>query len=160
MPGTLDYFLPILRGVSDQLGLERVTQMARRPGMQAVYRITVHYFDGRASDSAATLYRTTADGIRFEIRFQRALGGLPLSPLVSVTAYETLVRALQSLGFDHLTDQTNLPDYNVTDVWMIERGAGMFAHSVILAPELATGKHALLVNAIRNGLPEALRTVS
>jgi hypothetical protein len=134
--------------------------MARRPGMQAVYRITIHYFDGRASNSVGTLYRTTADGVRLELRFQRALGGKPLSPPVSLVAYETFVKALQSIGFDHMDDQPNLPNYNMTDVWLIERAAGTFAHSVIVAPEFATDAHAWLVNAVKNGLPEALRIVS
>lgn len=160
MPGALGYHLPTLRGVAEHLHLERVTQLARRPGMQAVYRITVHYFDGRASDSAATLYRTTADGVRFELRFQRALGGKPLSSPVSLDTYETFIKALQSIGFDHMDDQPNLPAYNMTDVWLIERGAGTFVHSVIVAPELASGAHARLVNAVRNGLPEALRMMT
>jgi hypothetical protein len=107
-----------------------------------------------------TLYRTTADGVRLELRFQRALGGKPLSPPVSLVAYETFVKALQSIGFDHMDDQPNLPNYNMTDVWLIERAAGTFAHSVIVAPEFATDAHARLVNAVRNGLPEALRMVA
>jgi len=52
-----------------------------------------------------------------------------------------------------------LPAYNLTDLWLIERAAGTFAHSVILAPELARDEYSKLVNAVKNGLPEALRVV-
>jgi hypothetical protein len=159
MPSLLGYHLPTLRGVAEHLGLERVEQMARRPGVQAVYRVTVHYFDARASDSVATLQRTSMERVTLELHFQRALGGKPLQLPITVSRYETFVTALQGLGFDRLSDQSNLPTYNTTDVWLIERAAGAFSHSIIVAPELAQDAYARLVNAVKNGLPEALKQV-
>lgn len=158
MPGLLGYHLPALRGIAEALRLEPVAQIARQPGVQAVYRITVHYFDGRASNSVATLRRDVM-GIALELQFQRALSGKPLLPPISPERYDTFVKALHGLGFDRLSDQPDLPMYNSTDVWLVERAAGSFAHSVIIAPELARDAYARLTNAIRNGLPEALRMV-
>jgi hypothetical protein len=42
---------------------------------------------------------------------------------------------------------------------LVERAAGTFIHSVVVAPDTAVDHHARLVNAVKNGLPEALRLV-
>jgi hypothetical protein len=157
MSGVLGYQLPLLRGIAERIGLPTVAQIALRPGVQAVYRITVHYHDGRACDSTATLLRTTATGIAFEVHFQNALEGKPLTPEIAPKRYEEFVTALQNIGFDRMGDQPDLP--GASDLWLVERGAGTFVHSVVVAPELAKDAHTRLVNAVKNGLPEALRMV-
>jgi hypothetical protein len=157
MSGVLDYHLPLLRGVAQRIGLATVAQMARRPGVQAVYRVTVHYFDGRACDSVATLCKTAANDMTFEVHFQNALGGKPLTPLITPARYDEFVKALQNIRFDRMSDQLNLP--STSDVWLVERAAGTFTHNVLVAPEAAIDSHARLVNAVKNGLPEALRVV-
>ena len=159
MSSILGYHLPILRGVADSLGLETMGAIARQPGVQGVYRVTVHYFDRRASDSVATLERFSFEDATLELQFQRVLRGKALKLPISGARYETFVKALQGLGFDHMDDQPDLPNYSTTDVWLIERAAGTFAHSVIAAPELAKDSYARLVNAVKNGLPEALQQV-
>jgi hypothetical protein len=159
MSSILGYYFPTMRGIAQRLKLETVAQIAQRPGVQAVYRVTVHYYDGRACDSVTTLCKSVADGITLDIRFQNALGGKPLTQLIAPARFEEFVKALWGIGFDHMRDEPLLTGYRPVDVWLVERAAGGFVHGVILAPELAKDNHARLVNAIRNGLPEALRIV-
>ncbi len=66
---------------------------------------------------------------------------------------------MASVSFDHLPDQPDLPGYDATDLWLVERAAGTFAHSVIVAPDLARDQYARLVNAVKHGLPAVLRQV-
>ena len=155
----LGFHAPLLRAIADQLKLPPVTTLTRQPGVQDVYRITMHLYDGRACNSVSTLTRSTTQGIRLETVYQRALGHKPISHPIDEARYDEFVKAVKNLGFDKMPDQPNLPTYNSTDLWLIERAAGTFSHSVILAPELAVDSYMRLVNAVRNGLPETLRTV-
>jgi hypothetical protein len=155
----LGFQAPLLRSVADQLKLPSVKVIAQQPGVQEVYRITVHYFDGRACNSVATLRRSSTVGIRLETVYQHALGEQPLVHQIEDLRFEAFVKAVKGLRFDKLPDQPNLPDHHSTDLWLIERAAGTFAHSVILAPELARDDYSMLANAVKHGLPEALRVV-
>ena len=164
MSSILGFQAPLLRLIAEQLGLQPVAEIARQPSTHAVYRITAHYFDGRVCSSVATLRESLTEGIVLEVAYQRALLRKPLRHLIDDERYARFVKALKSIQFDHMGDHSALPAYLTTDLWMVERAAGTFSHSVILAPELvplqrtneAYGK---LVNAVRNGLPEALRQV-
>lgn len=155
----LGFQAPLLRAIADQLGLKSIAEIAKLPGVAGVYRITVHYFDGRACNSVATVRATRTTGVSAEAVYQRALALKPITHRIDDARYEVFVQAVKSLRFDHMRDQPNLPAYNSTDLWMVERAAGTFYHSVILAPELAHDDYARLVNAVRNGLSEALRQV-
>mgnify|MGYP003525698840 CR=1 FL=1 len=150
---------PLLRSVAAQLQLPLITELARQPGIDEIYRITIHYFDGRACNSVATLRASHATGILLETAYQRALNRQPLRHTIDELRYAEFVRALKSLSFDRMSDQPNLPAYNSTDLWMIERAAGTFSHGVILAPEIAREGYGRLANAVKHGLPEALRQV-
>jgi hypothetical protein len=155
----LGFQAPLLRAIADQLGLPPVAEVARRPGVSEIYRVTVQYFDGRACNSVATLLGTSSAEIMLEIAYQRALARKPLAHHIDRASYAEFVKAVKGLRFDHMPDQPDLPTYNSTDLWLIERAAGTFAHSVILAPELAGGEYSRLANAVKNGLPQALRIV-
>ena len=150
---------PLLRGIAEALGLATVNSIARQPGTHEVYRISVLYYDGRACNSAATLYSAANAETVFEVAFQRALQRKPLRHRIEDERFETFVKALKSVRFDRMGDQPNLPAYLSTDLWLIERAAGTFSHSVIVAPEEARDDYGKLVNAVRHGLPEALRRV-
>ena len=158
-PSILGFQSPLLRGIAEQLQLPSVRELARQPGSHEIYRITIHYFDGRACNSVSTLRRIVAGNFVLGSAFQRALGNKSLAHTIERERYADFVKALNSLNFDHMGDQPNLPGYNSTDLWMVERAAGTFSHSVILAPELARDNYMRLVNAVRNGLPEALRQI-
>ncbi len=155
----LGFQAPLLRSVADQLKLPSVKTLARQPGIHELYRITVHYFDGRACNSVATLRRASVEGLVLETVYQHALGEQPLVHQIDEVRFEALVKAIKGLRFDKLADQPNLPDHHTTDLWLVERAAGTFVHSVILAPEIALDQYNALANAIKHGLPEALRVV-
>ena len=151
------FHAPTLLAIAARCGLLTVAKLARTPGMQAVIRVTVSYHDRRARNAVTTVTRAIS-GIRYEIVFDGAIGH-PLSHAFEQERYEALVRALLGIGFDHLKDAPDLPAPGKGDVWLIERGAGSFAHGLLLAPDRAEGVYSRLVNAVRHGLPEALRQV-
>ncbi len=152
----IGYHAPALRAIAESLALDSVAQIARQPGVQAVYRITVLIHDGRAS-SAATTMKRVGQGVILELAYQRALDGTRLVRTLPIARYERFVCALSELDFDHLPDQPDLPDRPTADLWMVERAAGSFRRAVIVAPALAQGRHLRLVDAVRTYLPEALR---
>ena len=148
-----------LRSIADRMGLEPVKRMVRQPGMRAVYRLIIFHHDRRAADSVATLYHTGPDKITLSLAYERAFHHQPLIHSIPFTRYEALTLALQNLHFDHLPDQRGMPFFGV-DLWMIERAAGTFIKSVIIAPQTAGGSYAGLVTAIHTHLPEALREIT
>jgi hypothetical protein len=159
MSGIMRSHSPTLRAIADRLKLESVSKVALRPGVSVVYRITAHYFDARAQDSVATLCRMTIDRCFLELVYARAFSGKSITYPIPLNRYAAWTEAMSLLKFDHMDDQTNVPDYPTVDLWLIERAAGIFRHEVMLAPELATGDHGKLVNAVKNGLPEAIKRV-
>ena len=152
---------PSLRAIADAMRLESVSLLARRPGVQDVYRITVHYYDRRACDSVATLCKSITGGVTLDVVHRRALDHKPLTYRLDDARFRTFVAMIQRVRFDKLTDQPTLPVYDSTDLWMIERAAGTFNKSVILAPSSADAEpYRMLVDAVRNSVPEALRQVT
>ncbi len=146
-----------LRAMIERVGVEPLRQLARLPAMRAVYRVAIYYHDRRARDMVATLCRT-----RDEITLTLAYDGLfHLKSLVYPTPlarYEGFTLALQKLHFDKLNDQPRLPQYGA-DLWLVERAAGTFNKSVIVAPGSAEGAYHELVNIIQTHLPETQREV-
>ncbi|NWF68099.1 MAG: hypothetical protein HXY40_03350 [Chloroflexi bacterium] len=148
----------MLRAIAQHAGLPALRELAGRAGVQAAYRVTVHYFDRRARDSVGTAEFSRVSGARLTVVFLGALGHRPLQHPLAPSRYEALVRALQMLRFDNLSDQPDIPLHGV-DLWMVERAAGGFVKSVILAPALARGTYALLIDTIKEYLPTALKLV-
>jgi hypothetical protein len=153
----LEYQAYLLRSIGDQINLTPLQKVALQPGISAVYRLTVRYHDRRARESVATL-RRWRDQITLEIVYRGRFDHKPLALNVLQAQYEAFVAALHKLRFDQLNDQPNLPTYGV-DLWLLERAAGSFTKSLILAPELARDVHAALVETVRTHLPEMLREV-
>lgn len=156
--GLLAPHAPTLRAIIEHAGVEPLADIAARPGVRAVYRLTAHYHDGRARDSVSTLVYRTGRGVQLETVIRVTFGGKPLVHPIPLGRYERLVAALHAVRFDDLADQPGLPPYGA-DLWLLERAAGSFSKSLILAPDRAEGAHLALVNALRTDLPEALREV-
>ncbi|HLV35951.1 MAG TPA: hypothetical protein VKY59_12585 [Spirillospora sp.] len=148
----------LLRAIAERLGLPPVKLLVKEPGVLGVYRVTVYYHDRRARDSCATLVDDRRQEPRLSTCYRGAFGQRPITYTLTEDRYEAFVRALQKLRFDHLRDQPGMPLYGL-DFWMIERAAGSFVRSVIVAPQTAQGAHAQLVGIIREHLPEALRAI-
>lgn len=153
----MEYQAYLLRSIGDQMKLTPLQKVAMQPGISAVYRLTVRYHDRRACDSVATLQRWR-EQMTLEIVYRGRFDHKPLKMTIQPTRYEAFVASLHKLHFDHLKDQPNLPTYGA-DLWLLERAAGSFAKSLILAPELAVGIYVELVNAVKTYLPEMLREV-
>ena len=150
----------LLRSIGERLKQRPVKQIIKQPGMRAVYRVTIFYHDRRALDSVATLYdRHTVDP-ELAIAYQGAFREKLLKYPVSRIRYEDFVSKLHHLRFDHLRDQPSLPQYQNVDLWLIERAAGTFVRSIIVAPETAQDVHGEIVNMIKTYLPEALRLIA
>ncbi len=159
MSSLLGFQAPLLRSVLAACKQPPIRDLAQQPGIQVVYRITIHRFDRRASDSVSTLRTSTTEGAVLETVYQRTPLLNPIWHVIEPADYDEFVKAIAGIGFDKLRDQSGLPDYDATDLWLVERAAGMFVHSVIVAPDLARDQHARLVNAIKHGLPPVLRQV-
>jgi hypothetical protein len=155
----LPYYSFVLRVIADRTGAAPLQKVALQPGVQAAYRISVHYYDKRACDSVATLCRFTSEDMRtLEVRYVGAFHEKPLYHTIELDRYEAFLRGLQKIRFDHLTDQPGLPAHGI-DLWLVERAAGSYSKSIILSPKYAAGAYAVIVNAVKTHLPEALRAV-
>lgn len=148
----------LLRDIAEALELPPVRRLARAPGVCAVCRVTVHRDDRRALDAVATVIRDSA-GVSLEVRYEGLRHLRPVRHPLAVDRLAALLLAWQRAGFDRLRDQPGLPLHGA-DLWLLERAAGTFVHSVIVAPQTAVGQHAALVAAVREHLPEALREVA
>jgi hypothetical protein len=153
------HYAAALRGIAERLRLEPVARIARQPGMQAVYRLTLLYAGFRACAAVGTLRQTLLSGAVLTLQFDGALHALPLSYSLPERRCEAFVRLLRTARFDHLADQPDLPGFDTADVWWVERGANTFTHDVILAPGSAQGEHGQIVAAVRACLPEVLREI-
>jgi hypothetical protein len=148
----------LLRSIAERLGQQPVKAIIKAPDVLAVYRATIYYHDRRARDSCATLCDRRSSGAQLAVAYRGAFQQKPISYPITETRYEAFTQALVKLRFDHMGDQPGMPLYGL-DFWMIERAAGSFVHSVIVAPQTAQGAHAKLVGLIKEHLPEALRVI-
>ncbi|MBL8160760.1 MAG: hypothetical protein JNJ61_02160 [Anaerolineae bacterium] len=154
----MDYLAATLRAIADQCGLKPLKQVALLPGVRAAYRLTVRYHDRRAHDSVATLRLVRVGGPQLEVVYRALFDHKPVHFAIETTRVQAFEDALITAHFDHLRDAQNLPPHGA-DLWLLERAAGGFYHSVLLAPELTGGGHARVVYIVASHLPEALREV-
>jgi hypothetical protein len=148
-----------LRAIAEYLRLEPLKRIARQPGVRSVYRVTIYHHDRRALDSVATLCRERENQATLSLNYEGVFHLKPLIHNIPPERYEAFTLALQKLHFDHLADQPGMPLYGL-DFWMIERAAGTFVKSIIVAPQTANGVYAELVAIIKTHLPEALREIA
>ena len=149
-----------LRAIGEHVGQPSVATLARSPGVQVAYRVTIYYYDRRASHVLGTLTKTQLSGAQLAVYFEGALNHRPLTYSLSADRMDRFVRTLAAANFDHLPDQPNLPTYATSDLWLIERAVGVFSHSVIVAPALAEDVYVTLVDTVRHYLPEVLREIA
>ncbi|MDX1993642.1 MAG: hypothetical protein SF029_14735 [bacterium] len=152
----MERYASVLREIAERASLKPVKEIALLPGMKAVYRVTLHYFDFRASDSVVTVCCGRSNDALSEAVYVGRFGNRPLTRTLGTRDYENFVRTIMSLSFDKLPDQQHIPVYGA-DVCMVERAAGTFVKGVIFAPQKAEGHYHTLFAAIKTYLPEALR---
>jgi hypothetical protein len=147
----------LLRDIAEQMAQQPVRLLADRPGVRAVYRVTVRYDDRRALDAVTTVTRDGA-GAAFTVYYEGLHHLRPAAQPLPPERFTALAQAWQRAGFDRLHDQPGLPLRSL-DLWLLERAAGTFVHSVIVAPQTAVDGWAALVEAVRQHLPQALREI-
>lgn len=159
MSGTLvEQYAYILREIAERAELPSVKGIARQPGLKAVYRVTIRHAQGEARNSVATLWRALQKLPQLEVVYAGLFHSRPLVYVIALERYEGFALALQKARFDRLSDQPNVPFHGV-DVWLVERAAGEFYHSVIIAPQTARADHVAVYAAVRHYLPEVVREI-
>ena len=153
-----DYASPLLDFVS-RLEIPKLRQLAKQPGIQAVYRIVTYHADRHARHVVATITRTQYNDLTLEVIYEGVANHRPFTHDVSFSNYEKLLAVFQQVDFDQLSDQPKLPIYN-RDLWMIERAAGTFYHCVVMSPDTPQKPYVTLINAVDAYIPEAVREVS
>ena len=155
----METYAYILRRVAERIGCPSVQSIAKQPGVQAVYRITLYYPDGRACDTVATLVRSGLEEASLETVYSGRFGNQPLLRRLDVASYTAFTQVLTPSLFDKLPDQPDIPAYGV-DLCLIERGAGSFVKGIIFSPQRANlPPYSTLVEVVRAYLPEALREI-
>ncbi|MBN2470461.1 MAG: hypothetical protein JXN59_07040 [Anaerolineae bacterium] len=147
-----------LRMIAGRLDLPALSAVARRPGINAAYRLSIQYHDGRYADQVATLTHSQNSESELAVVYRRFTLHPVLEYMLDEDRFHAFNLALRRLRFDQLDDQPGIPLYGV-DFWLIERASGSYFHDVVLAPEHASGAHAWLVDVFRTHLPEAVRPI-
>lgn len=147
----------VIYGVIERTDAPDIRQLAAKPGCKDVHRVICYYGDASASHSVATLIATIRHEYSLSVIHENRFGHRPLTYNVSPAAYETLTQALTRAHFDRLADQPE----NATSatVWMLERVAGTFHHSVLLCPDEPEPPYSIITNAIDDQIPEAVRKI-
>ena len=155
----MEAYAAILRRIAERVGFPSVQRTATQPGVRAVYRVTMHYPDGRASDAVTTLVRFDVAGVMLATVYQGRFKNQPLTRQIDLTDYETFLQEFRLVQFDNLSDQTNIPLYGA-DLCLIERGAGGFVKGVIVSPQTADQPpYSTLLDVVREHLSEAFREI-
>ena len=154
----MEYRVAIFRTVIENAGLPDLRQLGADNHCKAAYRITVYHNTSSKRNSIATLSKTWQNEIWLEVVYERMFNHKPLRHEINQTTYESFIQAFTKARFDKLTDQKDFTLYSNT-LWFVERVAGMFYHSVILSPQKPEMPYTILLNAIDDYLPEAIREV-
>lgn len=143
----------LLRSISTQLKLPETAELALRPGVQSVYRVTCFYPDDHVPNSVATLLNALAMPTVLQLHYEHATA--PRELPADAQQVKALATEFSSIKFDKLPDQPDIPVQGVT-LWLIERAAGSFLKSVLVAPELAADTHLTLIHCLNDLLPQAV----
>ncbi len=133
--------------------------LAAQPGMKVLYRVIAYYLDGRARHSVATLYGEAGKtDFRLEVVYEGVNQHKPMLHSIRFAHYEALTAAFLRANFDKRVDQ-EVTIQRLHTLWMVERAAGTFHHSVIFTPQQPELPYSIIVNALDAYLSEAIREV-
>lgn len=144
-----------LQELIQRLDLPSLREIARQAGIQSALRVTCYYRDGAAFNSCATLRCPQEGACALEIVREGWLQQRPVLRSIPRASAEKLNAALGRARFDYLDDQSAARTPRI--LWLVERAAGVFYHSVQLSPELPEPSYSAIVNALDAYLPEAIR---
>lgn len=158
MTGTRGRHADGLRLIAGRLDLPPLPAVARQPGVNAAYRLTIQYQANDLADQVATLTHHQGGEVLLSVVYRRFSQHPTLEYVLDEDRFRDFDLAMRRLRFDRQDDQINIPLIGV-DFWLIERASGSYAHDLVLAPNYADGVHAWLVDVFRERLPEALRSL-
>ncbi len=148
-----------LRAVIEQANGQSLFKLAMQPSVKGVYRLTAFYPDRRAYHSVATLIYTAYEEATLEVVYIGAFHNHPFIHTITWERLEPFESALRKAGFDKLHDQDEVSVYG-EDCWLLERAAGSFSKSLLLAPHRIEQPYTAIVNAVDAYLPEMIREVA
>lgn len=146
-----------IRLIAARLGQGELQKITSNPSINEAVRVSIHYHDGRAPNSVATLQRGHGDNCQLHLAYDKSPRMAKLTLNIPLSRYQELLMALRRARFDRLDDDEDLPYFGV-DLWLIERAAGSFYHDIVVCPTSAKGHHREIILALRQFLPEAVRT--
>lgn len=146
-----------IRLIATRLGQGELQKITSDPSINEAIRVTIHYHDGRAPNSVATLKRGHGDHCQLHLVYDKSPKKAQVTLQIPLSRYQELLMALRRARFDSLDDDKDLPYFGV-DFWLIERAAGSFYHDIVVCPTSAKGHHREVVLALRQYLPESVRT--
>ena len=143
---------------ADNFGRPRLSDIARQVGVISALRITAYYPQRRLRHSVACVIEHQREAPRMEIVYEGFNRHRPLQLKLARADWERLMDALHQVKFDRLADQPNL-SYTARSLWLIQRAAGIYCHSVMVTPAVPQLPYAAIVNAIDAYLPQAIREI-
>ncbi|MGJ3240079.1 MAG: hypothetical protein ACFE0Q_15335 [Anaerolineae bacterium] len=148
-----------IRRVIERLNLPSLKYIAQQPGIQDVFRVIVHYVDGRAYDSVSTLvYEVGRDNAHLETIYAGFYDNQPIKRQIARTRYQQFITVLQRAKFDTLYFPNDTLLHTAT-VWAIERATASFSHLLILTPHCNQPPYCEIINAVDGYITEAIREI-
>lgn len=146
----------IIQQVLERLQQPDLRLVVRENLVSEALRISIVYQDAHAPTSIATLRRGHPKICELQVIYDRQPQPALLKYPLPSERYTALLIGLRRAKFDTLDDAEELSLLS-QDLWMIERAAGSFYHSVLLSPTQMRGHHRELVLTVREHLPEGIR---
>ena len=148
-----------IRLIALRLRQHELREVTRQPGVNEALRVTIQYHDGQHPNQVATLTRGHGGAGALLVLYDKPNRDVHFSFAIEPERVTALLAALRRVRFDALDDQPDVP-YVGVDLWLVERSSGSFYHDVVLSPGEARGFYRELVLALRQHLPEALRSIA
>lgn len=152
------YQFASLRAIAERASLPHLNIAVQKPGIKALYRITVHHLDFNLRHSVATVTDNAHGQPQMEIRYEGLFDQKPICYTIKRPALEGFMLALQKAGFDKLEDQPEAPLHEST-LWLVEKAVGTYYKCVIFSADKPELPYSRITNAIDDYLPEAVRKV-
>ena len=126
-------------------------------GVQEALRLSRRFDDGRALDSLADLRIMNTSG-DLRVYFRGAFSSKPLRYPIDHSTIKRLQHRLNEASFDYTRDVERLP-LATPEIWLIERAAGAYSHSLLVSPHSEVRSHAAIIAAVSEAIPQALREI-
>ncbi len=152
----MEGFASYLMDIAERAGMASVKQIAKRPGVQSVYRATAHPASREFADVVVTTAVSLVDDLIAEAVYVGCFGNRPIIRKIDQNFYREFAIALTALGFDHLNDDPSTTSFGANLI-MLERASGTYYRSVVLRRSTQVEPYSRIVNALRAFLPETLR---